>query len=236
MPVLTTETRLSEREAHDIMEYTLSEREAHDIMEYIRKYRTDYGIIQRYVWHVIVRQKNVINKSKLNTEIQMKFSVSKRTANSVIYDMKGRYKALLKKDAAANRLGKKQLIKYRDLKKKLYYKHQRIQKFRDRLIQLEKDMENGRYSFGFGGKKTFDDQYRLPENGYRSHEGWYNDYRRKRDCNIFYLGSRDETAGNQMFQLRPNTEGGYDIRIRKDGKYDSDGRYVYGKCRFKYLD
>ena len=176
MPVLTTETRLSEREAHDIMEYT-------------RKYRTDYGIIQRYVWHVIVRQKNVINKSKLNTEIQMKFSVSKRTANSVIYEMKGRYKALqelkkternqlknkilrleqqaektantvnsLKKDAAANRLGKKQLIKYRDLKKKLYYKHQRIQKFRDRLVQLEKDMENGRYSFGFGGKKTFDDQ------------------------------------------------------------------------------
>ena len=68
MPVLTTETRLSEREAHDIMEYT-------------RKYRTDYGIIQRYVWHVIVRRKNVINKSKLNTEIQMKFSVSKRTAN-----------------------------------------------------------------------------------------------------------------------------------------------------------
>ena len=254
MPVLTTETRLSEREAHDIMEYT-------------RKYRTDYGIIQRYVWHVIVRRKNVINKSKLNTEIQMKFSVSKRTANSVIYDMKGRYKALqelkkternqlknkilrleqqaektantvniLKKDAAANRLGKKQLIKYRDLKKKLYYKHQRIQKFRDRLVQLEKDMENGRYSFGFGGKKTFDAQYRLPENGYRSHEGWYNDYRRKRDRNIFYLGSRDETAGNQMFQLRPNTEGGYDIRIRKDGKYDSDGRYVYGKCRFKYLD
>ena len=39
-----------------------------------------------------------------------------------------------------------------------------------------------------------------------------------------------------MFRLRPNTEGGYDIRIRKDGKYDSDGRYVYGKCRFKYLD
>ena len=28
------------------------------------------------------------------------------------------------------RLGKKQLIKYRDLKKKLYYKHQKIQKFR----------------------------------------------------------------------------------------------------------
>ena len=254
MPVLTTETRLSEREAHDIMEYT-------------RKYRTDYGIIQRYVWHVIVRRKNVINKSKLNTEIQMKFSVSKRTANSVIYDMRGRYKALkelkkteraqlknrilhleqqaektaaavnnLKKDAAANRLDEKHLEKYRKLKKKLYYRHQRIQKFRDRLAQLEKNMEKGHYPLSFGGKKTFDDQYRLEENGYRSHEGWYNDYRRKRDRNIFYLGSRDETGGNQMFQLRPDAEGSYDIRIRKDGKYDRDGRYVYGKCRFKYLD
>ncbi len=81
MPVLTTETRLSEKEAGDIMEYA-------------RKYRADYGIIQRYVWHVIVGQKGVIDQSKLNTEIQRKFSVSKRTANSVIYDMRGRYKAL----------------------------------------------------------------------------------------------------------------------------------------------
>jgi IS605 OrfB family transposase len=216
---------------------------------------------------VIVGQKGVIDQPKLNTEIQRKFSVSKRTANSVIYDMRGRYKALkelkrteralyknkilhlkqqaektaaavnkLKKDAAANKLDEKQLEKYRKLKKKLYYRHQRIQKFRDRLAQLEKNMEKGHYPLGFGGKKTFDDQYRLEENGYRSHEGWYNDYRRKRDRNIFYLGSRDETGGNQMFQLRPDAEGSYDIRIRKDGKYDRDGRYVYGKCRFKYLD
>ena len=48
MPVLTTETRLTEKEAHDIMGY-------------IQKYRVDYGIIQRYVWLVIVRQKGVIN-------------------------------------------------------------------------------------------------------------------------------------------------------------------------------
>ena len=49
MPVLTTETRLSEKEAKGIMEYA-------------RKYRADYGIIQRYVWHVIVGQKGVIDQ------------------------------------------------------------------------------------------------------------------------------------------------------------------------------
>ena len=130
MPVLTTETRLSAREANDIMEY-------------VQKYRTDYGRIQRYVWRVIVRQNGAVNKSKLNTEVQTRFSVSKRTANSVIYDMKGRYKALKelkktersrlrnrirhleqqkekiavtvnmrKKDAAANRLGREQLVRH----------------------------------------------------------------------------------------------------------------------------
>ena len=49
MPVLTTETRLSAREANDIMEY-------------VQKYRTDYGRIQRYVWRVIVRQNGAVNK------------------------------------------------------------------------------------------------------------------------------------------------------------------------------
>ena len=156
MPVLTTETRLSAREANDIMEY-------------VQKYRTDHGRIQRYVWLVIVRQNGAVNKSKLNTEVQTRFSVSKRTANSIIYDMKGRYKALKelkkaersrlrnrirhleqqaeknavavnmrKKDDAANRLGREQLVKYRDLKKKLYYKHQRLQKLRDRLANWRK--------------------------------------------------------------------------------------------------
>ena len=254
MPVLTTETRLTEKEAYDIIQY------AH-------AYRSDYGTIQRYVWHVLVRQKGVIKRSELNTEVQRKFSVSKRTANSVIYDMAGRYKALkelkkteagqmrnkilylqrqaektartvnsMKRDAAINKLDEEDLARYRRLKKKLYYRHQKIQKFKDRLAQLEKDMEKGRYSLGFGGKKIFNSQYRLKENGYRSHEGWYNAYRKKRDSYIFYLGSRDESAGNQMFQLRPDTDGSYEIRIRKDGKYDSDGKYVLGKCRFKYLD
>ena len=95
MPVLTTETRLSEKEAKGIMEYA-------------RKYRADYGIIQRYVWHVIVGQKGVIDQPKLNTEIQRKFSVSKRTANSVIYDMRGRYKALKEEqDPASETAGRK---------------------------------------------------------------------------------------------------------------------------------
>lgn len=252
MAVFTTETRLSEQDAKDIIEYA-------------RQYRTEYGIIQRYVWHRIVQSKGKVNRSKLNTEVQRKFYVTKRTANSVIYDIQGRYRALkglkktekyqlaykikhmehkaeqiadtvnaMKAKASVNKLTDKQLQTYRNLKKKLYFLHQRIQKKKDTLSQLEKDMSNGDYTLGFGSKKLFDTQYRLSENGYKSHIGWYNDYVRRRDCNIFYLGSKDETSGNQMFQLTPNGNG-YDIKIRKDGRYINDGKYVTGHCQFKYL-
>ena len=254
--VFTTETRLSDKDAHDMIEY-------------VRQYRIDYGMIQRYVWHYIVNNHGIPNKSQLNTEIQQRFGVTKRTANSIIYDMSGRYKALKElkktegyqyqhkiehledvismldkqvseqsKKAAVNQLSEKQLVSYRNLKKQLYFKRQKLQKYKDRLKQLETDIASEKYRLGFGGRHTFDNQHRLSENGYRSHIGWHNDYVSRRDCNIFYLGSKDESCGNQMFQLKPNALGGYDIQLRKDGRYvmEKKDRYAEGRCSFKYLD
>lgn len=251
----TTETRLSEKDAHDIITYA-------------KLYARDFGIMERYAWHYIVSNKGIPNKSVFNTELQIRFGVTKRTANSVIYDMLGRYKALkelkktesyqyknkishleskieklkltvnvLKIKAADNKLDDKQLARYCKLKKSLFYKKQKLQRYKDRLSQLEKDISENKYSLGFGGRKLFGAQYRLPENGFRSHVGWYNSYARRRDCNIFYLGSKDETSGNQMFQLSLEPDDAYAIKVRKDSKYASDeDKYITGKCRFSYLD
>ena len=254
MAIITTETRLDMRGSPDIVEYT-------------QKYRYDYGVIQRYTWRRIVQSKGKYDKAKLNAEIQKKFGVTKRTANSVIYDMKGRYKALkelkktelfqmsnkinvleekieklksvvdaLSKKASFNLLSEKELQKYRNKKMSLFYKKQRLQKLKDRYAQLEKNIAEGNYKLGFGGRKQFGKQYRLSENGYKTHEGWHNGFVKKRDSNIFYLGSKDESCGNQMFHLTPNDDGSYTIRIRKDGKYDDADKYVYGECRFSYMD
>lgn len=254
MAIITTETRLSMRNAPDIIDYA-------------KKYRNDFGIMERYAWRKIVRSKGRFDRSKLNTEIQQKFGVTKRTANSVIYDMKGRYKSLkelkntelgqmegridslernigkLKKTvgelsvkAGRNELSEADLHYYRGKKRSLYYKKQRLQKLKDRHTQLEKDIAAGIYRIGFGGRRNFGKQFRLLENGFRSHEGWYHDFAGRRDANIFYLGSKDESCGNQMFHLEPDPDGAYTIRIRKDGKYASDGKYVSGACRFSYMD
>ena len=255
------------------VETRLSTRYAKPIMEYIKDYVCEYGIMQRYVWRKIVQSKGDYDKAKLNTEIQNKFSIVKRTANSLISDMQGRYNALkelkevekeqleykirhyeeqaakitielnaLKLKAAKNELDDKALAIYRNTKRKLYFKHQRIQKFKDRLSQLIKDIESGNYKLGFGGKDMFDKQYRFAENGYKSHEAWRNDYRRRRDSGVFYLGSKDETLGNQMLQGHFTDNGMLALKLRKADKYDKKGKklsdkdkYVYGCVDVKYM-
>ena len=257
MITFTTETRLDKRIASDVMDYA-------------KQYVHDFGAIERHVWQFIRHNRGVPNKAKLNTELQHKFGITKRTGNSVIYDMLGRYKALvelkkvelsqltdkissleekikklaaevdvLKTKAIRNELSDKQLEKYRNKKKSLYYKKQRLQKLKDRKAQLEKNIADGNYDLGFGGKKMFRAQYLLEENGYKSHEAWYNDYLKARDGNIFYLGSGDESFGNQMFHLEPLSDGTYGVQIRKDGRYaggTKNTNYVYGICSFSYLD
>lgn len=253
--IFTTETRLSNKDASGIIEYA-------------KQYAPDFGLIERYVWHYITSHQGIPDKAKLNTDIQNRFGVTKRTANSAIYDMSGRYRALkelkctecsqyrqkisalqgkinklaltvntMKAKAASNQLPEKQLVTYRKLKKKLFYKKQRMQKYKDRLARLESDIAAGRYTLGFGGKKLFDAQYRLEENGFHSHQGWLNAYRSARDANIYYLGSKDETSGNQMFQLSANPDGTYRIQIRKDGQFVSGkDKYVTATCSFRYMN
>jgi len=229
MAVFTTETRLDKHTGAELMEY-------------FRSYVPDFCHVERYVWYYIVHNKGNINKTKFNTELQNKFHIKKRTANSIIYDVMGRYNALkelkkselndkkqkisalskeitkLKKEvdklrvkAKNNRLNEQQLVSYRNKKKSLYFKKQKLQKTKDRYRQLSMDTEEGRYKLCFGTKKLFKAQYNLEENNFRSHEQWYRAFVKNRDKNIFCLGSKDETSGNQMFSLFPNNDGSYTV-------------------------
>jgi IS605 OrfB family transposase len=60
-------------------------------------------------------------------------------------------------------------------------------------------------SICLGSKKLFKAQYNLEANGYESHQQWLQDWRRKRNNRIFYIGSKDESFGNQNCQLIGNT-------------------------------
>lgn len=60
----------------------------------------------------------------------------------------------------------------------------------------------------------------MQENGYKTHKKWYNNYVKLRDKNIFYLGSSDETFGNQMFQMTYNSSfDDFIIKVRKENHW-----------------
>lgn len=141
----------------------------------------------------------------------------------------------LKPIVADNEATDKELTKYRETKQRLFYLQRKLNKKQMQLKQRKIALEEGKLSICFGTKQLFKAQYNLEANNFRSHEGWYNRFIKSRDKNVFYLGSKDETQGNQMMQLRYNiVTNAFSIKLRKENAYAVDSKYVEGVCDFKY--
>jgi IS605 OrfB family transposase len=121
---------------------------------------------------------------------------------------------------------------------KIHQKKRRLARLEKRLEQLESDKATGRVRICFGSKKLFNAQFDLKANGYENFEQWKSDWRKSR-CNQFVLvGSKDETAGNQICTAKRQKEGTLTLRVRmpnalvpKYGKYLEISRvkFAYGQ-------
>ena len=136
--------------------------------------------------------------------------------------------------AGMNLLDKTDLPKYRALKSSLYYQRNRLNRLNQRRNVLAEQIKDKKVSLCFGTKKLFDAQNRLPENGFKSHTGWLHAFQKKRDSGIFFLGSGDESCGNQILQLKPDGDA-FIIKLRKDKPYEADGKYVTAAVKFPYM-
>lgn len=99
----------------------------------------------------------------------------------------------LKPKVTKNQATKQELEKYRAKKQSLYVQKNKLNQRKQQKNNLKYQLEHHRISLGFGSKSFFCKQYFLRENQYRSHLAWYQDYRKQRDKNVFYLGSNNET-------------------------------------------
>ena len=238
----------------DILKYTTETRlyikNNKDITDYFDEVINQYSYIFRKVYYII-RNNPKIKISSLNTELQNEYSISKRTANSIIKTVQGIINSIreLKKaeikqkeyklKKISEKLEKlipvladlklkaekndiKDLIKYRNLKTKVAFLKIRKDKLINKIESLNHQIETNRFKITFGTKKLF--RKNLEE------------FLNKRDNQIIFVGSKAETACNQTFQLKYVSKiNQFIIKIRKDFKYkDKKGeeRYVYGKCFF----
>lgn len=233
----TTETRLYSKNNEDIVEY-------------FNEVKEQYNYILRKVYYII-RNNPKIKESSLNTELQNKYSISKRTANSIIKTVQGRINSIkeLKKtevkqsqyklERISKKLEKlipalsdlklkakendiKDLIKYRNLKTKVAFLKIRKDKLVNKIKSLNYQLETNKFKITFGTKEL------LKQN--------LEEFLNKRDNWMVFLGSKEETGCNSTFQLKyvPKINQ-FIMKVKKDFKHKNakgEERYVYGKCFF----
>ena len=221
-----------------------------DIVMYFDEIKEQYNYIMRKVYYII-RNNPKVKENLLNTELQSKYNISKRTANSIIKTVQGKInsiKELKKTEVKQNqykleRISKKleklmpvlldlklkarendikDLTKYRNLKTKVAFLKMRKDKLVNKIKSLNHQLETNKFKITFGTKKLFK----------QSLEEFLN----KRDNQMIFLGSKEETSCNNTFQLRyvPKINQ-FIMKVRKDFKYKNtkgEERYVYGKCFF----
>jgi IS605 OrfB family transposase len=81
--------------------------------------------------------------------------------------------------------------------------HQKKRRLTILQQKLEALGEKKSPSLCFGGKSYFRNQFNLKASGLASHGEWRETFHLRRSSSVFFLGSSDETAGNQTLQYDP---------------------------------
>lgn len=229
----------------------LHEMNNQNIIDYIESARGTYAQALRKTFYII-KNSSDFDKSSYNTHLQETYGILKRTANSIIADAQGRLNALKELKAyeqkqltrkiksleskieeleekksdncAMLRAGLEvNLIKHRNLKRKLVAKKNKLNKMNQKLANLSYQIEAGRYKLCFGTKKLLQSDYQAFVN--------------QRDSQMSFVGSKCETSCNLMFQLHFNSKNNqFELKLRKDigGFKDADDKFVYGRVYFKH--
>ncbi len=119
---------------------------------------------------------------------------------------------------------------------KIHQKKRRLARLEKRIEQLESDKATGRARICFGTKKLFNAQFDLKANGYENLEQWKSDWLQSRSNQFILVGSKDETAGNQLCVAKRQKDGTLTLRVRMpDVLVPKHGKYVeIPRIKFEY--
>ncbi len=108
----------------------------------------------------------------------------------------------------------------------IHQKKRRLRDLEQKLSSTIEDHKNGTVRCCFGGKKLFNAQFSLDENGYASHEKWLEDWKKARSGELFFLGSKDEASGNQTCTATLQPDQTIELRIRLPNALQKYGKYL----------
>lgn len=165
----------------------LHEKNNLDLIKYAESSRGEYAKAVRETFYAIKYDK--FNKSKYNAYLQHKYGVVSRTAKNIISDAQGRFNSLKElKQYEANQLKSKicylegqlipklvekrnnnskllqtgtpiSLIKQRNLRLKIVAKKAKLNRLKQKFVNLNYQLESGRLKLCFGTKKLLKQNY-----------------------------------------------------------------------------
>src|ERR1700693_1192583 len=93
-----------------------------------------------------------------------------------------------------------------NLQSKLYYLNQKLDKAKAKVSRLEQIEKSGNPEICFGSNKLFRQQFLIGTDNnktqFKTHDDWKKAWVDSRNKTFFYIGSSDETAGNQNCQIK----------------------------------
>jgi len=194
---------------------------------------------ERSLFADLTRGKNL---KDLKSSYLVRFGITARQFNSIRVELEGKVDSIRKRLPQLIDLKKQQIKSLEEKlpkvksKKIKHQKSRRLETLRARLQHLETTKEQKQISLCFGSKKLFAAQFHLQKNGYATHEEWKQDWQAARNNEMFILGSKDESNGNQTCTPSLAEDGSLTLRVRMpDSLIPKHGKYILiPNIRFAY--
>ena len=188
------------------------------------------------------------DRNIIHAQLKEEFNLTSRAIDAILSNMLGRYEAIkelkeferkslerkistleeeltklkdertLQRISLNNNLKDFNFVKYKNLKIKIYWKQNRLNTKKQKLKNLESEIETGKYKVCFGTKELLQKDY--------------SKFIKKRDSEIYFLGRAGDSSCNLNFQVEYNSKiNQFYFKIRKEIDLDND-KFVYGQFNF----
>lgn len=206
------------------------------LYDYFDDYSKLFNLLVRRCIHHLKNKLNGESESRYRTKLMLEFNITNRMAKAVMRTAKNQLK-LLKESARYqyNNLYKRKRSLYKKIQKlKLLLsssstslKQRKLAKLRLFWTQMRLNKVNQLISNGLRLHLTFGTRHLLKNNKRK--------FLAKRDNQVVYIGDKNETCGNQQFQISFNSKyNRFDYKLRLENQWVSGSdKYIFGSFVLK---
>lgn len=206
------------------------------LYDYFDDYSRLFNFLVRRCVHHLRHKLNGESESRYRTKLMLEFNITNRMAKAVMRTAKNQLK-LLKESARYqyNNLYKRRRSLYKKIAKLKVIlsssfatlKQRKLAKLRLFWIQMKLNKVNQLIDNGLKLYLTFGTKHLLKTNKQK--------FLAKRDNQVVYIGDKNETCGNQQFQISFNSKyNRFEYKLRLDNQWVSGtNKYIYGSFVLK---